>query len=339
MTTAAFPTSSDQPSRSAIIAAFAAVYLVWGSTYLAIRWVLETMPPLLSAGVRFVIAGGVLLAWAAWSDRGRPEGRERITGTQWKWAALVGGLLFLGGNGAVMWAEQRVSSGVAALMVAFMPCWLVLLEWLGPTRKVPSLLTVAGVLTGTAGLAMLVGKPTGDSANVDLVGAGVLLLGSLTWAMGSLVAKSAPLAKSTLRNSGMQMVTGGALLLVAGLALGEGARVPDMRLTQASVLAFFYLVTFGSLVGFTAFAFLMRTVAPSKVATYAYVNPVVAVFLGSVFLHEPISARTLIASAVILAAVAIIVSARARLASGAEGVEGTEASDEVGSPAFRPAAD
>lgn len=310
MTTAALPTSSDQPSRSAIIAAFAAVYLVWGSTYLAIRWVLETMPPLLSAGVRFIIAGGVLLAWAAWSDRGRPEGRERVTGTQWKWAALVGGLLFLGGNGAVMWAEQRVPSSVAALMVAFMPCWLVLLEWLGPTRKVPSLLTVAGVLTGTAGLAMLVGKPTGASANVDLLGAGVLLLGSLTWAMGSLVARSAPLAKSTVRNSGMQMVTGGGLLLLAGLVTGEGARVPDMQLTQASVLAFFYLVTFGSLVGFTAFAFLMRSVAPSKVATYAYVNPVVAVLLGWALAGETVTGRMLGAAAIIVAAVVMITKGR-----------------------------
>ena len=306
---AAVPPAPPAPRRSTILVAFAAVYLVWGSTYLAIRWVLETMPPLVSAGMRFVVAGSVLLAWAWWSERARPEGRERPTLRQWGWSALVGGLLFLGGNGAVVWAEQRVPSGIAALLVAIMPCWLVLLEWLGPTRKVPSLLTIAGLVTGTAGLALLVGLPSGGG-RVDLVGTVVLLLGSLAWAGGSLIARSAPLAKSHVRNSGMQMLGGGVLLAIAGAASGEVARFDLGRVSQASALAWLYLVLAGSLIGFTAFAFLMRTVSPAKVATYAYVNPVVAVLLGWAFAGEAVSARMGVAAAVIVGAVIMITRGR-----------------------------
>ena len=309
-TASAAPTAAVSPTRASIVAAFAAVYLVWGSTYLAIRWVLESMPPLLSGGVRFLVAGAVLLAWAAWSERSRPEGPERVGLAQWKWSLLIGALLFLGGNGAVMWAEQRVPSGVAALLVAFMPCCLVLLEWLGPTRKVPSALTVGGLAMGTAGLVLLVGVPGAEGGSVDMMGAIVLLLGSFAWAAGSLVARSAPLARSHVRNSGMQMVGGGALLALAGLATGELGRLQDAHITQASVLAWLYLVTFGSLVGFTAFAFLMRTVSPAKVATYAYVNPVVAVLLGWALAGELVTSRTLVASAVIVGAVVMITRGR-----------------------------
>jgi drug/metabolite transporter (DMT)-like permease len=309
------PTSAVRRApRGQIVAAFAAVYLVWGSTYLAIRWVLESLPPFITGGARFLVAGGVLLAWVWWSEGRTGEGRERVGLSQWKWSAVVGALLFLGGNGAVMWAETRVASSVAALLVAFMPCCLVLLEWLGPARKVPSLLTVAGLVTGTAGLVLLVGVPgtgtTGGGRGVDLLGAGVLLLGSFAWAAGSLVARGAPLAKSHIRNSGMQMIGGGALLVLAGLATGELSRLAEAHVTRASLLAWIYLVTFGSLVGFTAFAFLMRTVSPAKVATYAYVNPVVAVLLGWALASEPVTPRMLVASAVIVGAVVMITRGR-----------------------------
>ena len=308
-TTTAPSTTAHAPSRTSILVAFAAVYVIWGSTYLAIRWVLESLPPLVTAGARFLVAGAVLLAWAAWSERSRPGGPEQIGLTQWKWSILIGALLFLGGNGAVMWAEQRVPSGVAALMVAIMPCCLALLEWLGPARKVPSLLSIAGLLTGTAGLVLLVGMP-GASGSVDLLAAGVLLLGSFTWAAGSLVARGAPIARSYIRNSGMQMIGGGALLVLAGLATGEGPRLAHAHVTQASLLAWLYLVTFGSLIAFTAFAFLARTVSPAKVATYAYVNPVVAVLLGWAVAGETVTARTLVASAIIVAAVVMITKGR-----------------------------
>ena len=314
MATTAATTSSTAatatPTKASIVVAFAAVYLVWGSTYLAIRWVLESLPPLVTAGARFLVAGAVLLAWAWWSEGSRPEGRERVGLTQWKWSVLVGALLFLGGNGAVMWAEQRVPSGVAALMVAIMPCCLALLEWLGPARKVPSLLTIAGLITGTAGLVLLVGIPGTSGGSVDLLAAGVLLLGSFAWAAGSLVARGAPLARSYVRNSGMQMIGGGALLTLVGVAMGEGSRLASAHVTRASLLAWVYLVTFGSLIAFTAFAFLARTVSAAKVATYAYVNPVVAVLLGWALAGEAVTARTLLASAVIVAAVVMITRGR-----------------------------
>ena len=292
------------PPRGPVLLNFAVVYLIWGSTYLAIRYVLETLPPLLSGGARFVAAGAVLLALAAWNDRRRGAPGEPVTRIQWGLATIVGGLLFLGGNGAVMWAEQRVASGIAALLVAIMPLWLVLLEWVRPGGHRPTLLTMAGLLLGTAGLALLVGVPSG-AGSVDIAGVVVLLLGSLLWAAGSLVARSPRLPRNALRNSGMQMLTGGALLLVAGTLGGEWARLDLAHVSRASWLGWLYLVTFGSLLGFTSFAWLMRNVAAAKVATYAYVNPVIAVFLGWLVANEPVGPRTIAAAAVIVAAVVL----------------------------------
>ena len=299
------------PARGPVVLNFAVVYLIWGSTYLAIRYVLETLPPLLSGGSRFVLAGMVLLALAAWNDRRRGTAAERITAAQWGLATVIGGLLFLGGNGAVMWAEQRVASGVAALLVAIMPLWLVLLEWVRPGGHRPSLVTSIGLLVGTAGLGLLVGMPSG-AGSVDIAGVVVLLLGSLLWAAGSLVARSPRLPRNALRNSGMQMLAGGALLLVAGTIGGEWARLDLANVSRASWLGWLYLVTFGSLLGFTSFAWLMRNVAAAKVATYAYVNPVIAVFLGWLVASEPVTARMLLAAAVIVAAVVMITVEKTR---------------------------
>ena len=297
--------SPGGPARGAVVFNFAVVYLIWGSTYLAIRYVLETLPPLLSGGARFVLAGAVLLALAAFNDRRRGVAGEPLTRTQWGLATVVGGLLFLGGNGAVMWAEQRVASGIAALLVAIMPLWLVLLEWARPGGHRPTLVTSLGLLLGTAGLALLVGKPS-DAGSVDIAGVIVLLLGSLLWAAGSLVARSPRLPRNALRNAGMQMLTGGALLLVAGTIGGEWSRLDLAGVSRASWLGWLYLVTFGSLLGFTSFAWLMRKVAAAKVATYAYVNPVIAVFLGWLVASEPVTPRMLAAAAVIVAAVVMI---------------------------------
>ena len=293
------------PARGPVVLNFAVVYLIWGSTYLAIHYVLETLPPFVSGGARFVLAGAVLLALAAWNDHRRGVAAEPLSRVQWGIATVVGGLLFLGGNGAVMWAEQRVASGVAALLVAIMPLWLVLLEWVRPGGRRPTLVTSIGLLLGTAGLALLVGKPSG-AGSVDLAGVGVLLLGSFLWAAGSLVARSPRLPRNALRNSGMQMLTGGALLLVAGSLAGEWARLDLAHVSRASWLGWLYLVTFGSLLGFTSFAWLMRNVAAAKVATYAYVNPVIAVFLGWLIASEPVTPRMLAAAGVIVAAVVLI---------------------------------
>lgn len=294
------------PMRARLLAAFAAVYLVWGSTYLAIRFAVETLPPLLMAGVRFIIAGGILLAWARL--RGGPQGPTR---RDWITGLFGGALLLLGGNGAVVWAEQRVPSGIAALLVAVVPFWMVVLDWLRPGGRRPAALVFVGLGLGLAGLGLLVG-PSGLRAGgeIDVVGAAVLIAGSLSWAVGSLYTKGSPRPSSANNGSGTQMFAGGICLLVVALLGGEGGRLDLAHASARSLMGFAYLVTFGSLIGFTAYAYLLAHTSAAKAATYAYVNPVVAVLLGWAFANEPITSRTIVAAAVILAGVAIITIAR-----------------------------
>ena len=292
------------PAR--LFLAFAAVYLVWGSTYLAIRFAVETLPPLLMAGARFVIAGAILLLWARVRERVRaPTPREWLTG-------LIGGaLLLLGGNGAVVWAEQRVPSGIAALLVAIVPLWMVLLDWLRPSGRRPAGLVFVGLAMGLIGLGLLVGPDAANAGGgIDPLGAAVLVFGSLSWAVGSIYTKSAPKPASANAASGTQMFAGGICLLLVALVGGEGAQLDLANASSRSLLGFAYLVTFGSLIGFTAYVYLLAHTTAAKAATYAYVNPVVAVLLGWAFAGEPITARTLVAAAVILASVAIITVAR-----------------------------
>ena len=293
---------ATRPSRARIVTAFAAVYLVWGSTYLAIRYAIESMPPLTMAGTRFLIAGGMLYLWA------RFRGAEPPTRRNWMAAGIVGGLLLLGGNGAVVWAEQRVPSGIAALLVATLPLWMVMLEWLRPRGVRPTASVFAGVGLGLAGLGVLVGPSLLSDAGggVDPVGAAVLLGGSLSWAVGSLYARGAPLPRSGPLAMSMEMLAGGALLMIVGLLRGEGASFDPGAVTSSSVVALLYLITFGSLIGFTAYMWLLGVARPAHVATYAYVNPVVAVFLGWAIAGEAITTRTLVAAAIIVGAVALI---------------------------------
>ena len=297
------PAPAPPPSRAKILAAYAAVYVVWGSTYLAIRIAIDSLPPFLMAGVRFVVAGGLLYAWA------RLRGAARPTRAHWATAAVVGALLLLGGNGGVVWAEQRVPSGVASLLVATVPLWIVLLEWLrGGTR--PGRGTIAGVVLGLVGLAILV-EPGSLVAggSIDTTGALVLVAASLSWAVGSLYSRRHASAETPLLGSAMQMLAGGAWLLALSLLSGDAMRFDAAAVTAPSVLALVYLIAFGSLVGFTAYIWLLGVSAPSRVATYAYVNPVVAVFLGWLVLAEPVTPRVLVAAAVIVAAVALITTA------------------------------
>jgi drug/metabolite transporter (DMT)-like permease len=289
-----------------LLAAFAAVYVVWGSTYLAIRFAVETLPPLLMAGVRFIIAGAILLLWSRIRERdGGPSAQDWLTGL------VSGALLLLGGNGAVVWAEQRVPSGIAALLVAIVPLWMVLLDWLRPGGRRPASLVFVGLASGLVGLGLLVGPEALQGGGpIDIAGAGVLVLGSLSWAIGSLYTQHAPKPSSPNRGSGAQMFAGGFCLLVVALATGEGAQLDLAHASTRSLLGFAYLVTFGSLIGFTAYAYLLAHTTAAKAATYAYVNPVVAVLLGWAFANEPVTARTLVAAAVILAGVAIITVAR-----------------------------
>ena len=294
--------------RARLIAAFAAVYVIWGSTYLAIRFAVETLPPLLMAGARFAIAGAILLLWSRL--RSPTLSPTRI---DWRTGLVSGLLLLLGGNGGVVWAEQRVPSGIAALLVAVVPLWMVLLDWMRPTGRRPPALVFAGLGLGLAGLAFLVGPDALQGhGEIDIVGAVVLMVASLSWAAGSLYTKYAPRASSGLNGAATQMIAGGGLLVVAATLSGELTRLDLAHASSRSILGFLYLLTFGSLIGFTAYVYLLAHTTAAKAATYAYVNPVVAVLLGWAFANEAVTPRTLLAAAVILAGVVIITAARDR---------------------------
>ncbi|HYY55382.1 MAG TPA: EamA family transporter [Candidatus Dormibacteraeota bacterium] len=298
------------PSLTQIVVAFALVYVVWGSTYLAIRVAVESLPVLLYAGVRFVVAGAVL--YAAVAARGLP----RVTRVHWRDAAIVGGLLLLGGNGLVSFAERTVPSGVAAVIVATVPLDMVLLDWVW-RRSRPSWPLLAAIGIGLVGVALLVGAAGfTDAARVDPLGAGALIVASLSWAAGSLYSSRARTPATPILATGMQQLAGGALLLGAGAVTGELSALDPATFTARSLAALLYLIVFGSLVGFTAYIWLLRNVSPALVSTYAFVNPVVAVFLGWAILAEEITVRTVVASAIIVVAVAIITLEQARRAIG-----------------------
>jgi drug/metabolite transporter (DMT)-like permease len=298
---------SEQARASAlkVAIALAAVYLIWGSTYLAILFAIETLPPFLMAAARFLVAGGLLYGWA------RFKGAPRPSLAHWRSAALIGLFLLLCGNGGVVWAEQRVDSGLAALLVSTEPLWIVLLVWLRPGGGRPGPRVIAGLLLGFAGLLLLV-KPS-PAGGIDPVGAAVIVLAALSWAWGSLYGQRASLPDSPILTTGMQMLCGGGLLSLASLAAGEPAGFEPSAVSLRSLLALGYLVVFGSLVAFTAYVWLLRVASPVLVSTYAYVNPVVAVLLGWVLAGEPLTAGTLIAAAVILSGVALITSSQTTL--------------------------
>lgn len=293
---------ADAPSRIKIAAAFAAVYVIWGSTYLAIYYAIQTLPPFLMAAVRFLIAGALLYGWSIMRAPRRP------TATEWKAAAVVGGLLLLGGNGAVVWAEQMVPSGIAALMIAVTPCWMVLLDWLWHGAERPGGRTVIGLVLGFGGIVLLVGPAalTGDVGAIHPVGALVLVLGSLSWAIGSLYSKRAPSPPGALLFTAMQMLCGGALLLVMGTVTGEFSALDPAAVSWHSILAVLYLIFFGAIVGYSAYVWLLRTVSPASVSTYAYVNPIVAVLLGWAIAGEVMTLRMGVAAVVIIVGVAMI---------------------------------
>jgi drug/metabolite transporter (DMT)-like permease len=284
------------------------------------------------AGARFVIAGALLYGWM------RLRGAPRPTRANWAGAAVVGGLLLLGGNGAVVWAEQRVPSGIAALLVATLPVWLVMLDWARPGGTRPGKWVLLGLAIGLAGVGVLVGPASlAGGARIDLLGALVLMGGSICWAAGSLYSRQARLPASSAQGMAMQMLAGGLLLLVAGTVAGEWRVLDISAISRASWLAILYLILFGSLIGFTAYMWLLGVAPPAKVATYAYVNPIVAVFLGWLVLSEPISSRTMIAAAIIVGAVALIVSVRSG-GGGSSGGQPVESNGDSATQERRPAA-
>jgi drug/metabolite transporter (DMT)-like permease len=285
--------------RWRIVIAFAAVYLIWGSTYLAIRFAIETIPPYLMGGARFLIAGGALYAVL------RLRGVNAPTRHEWRSTLIVGGLLLFGGNGGVMVAEQFVPSSLAALVIATVPLWMVLLNWKWGDRMRPTRGVTIGVGLGVIGIG-LIAAPGSSAEAINPVGTVILILAALSWSIGSLYSRRAAMPANALLATAMEMLMGGGLMLVAGLLLGQGSQIRLENVTLLSVAALGYLVIFGSLLGFTAYVWLLKVTTPAKVSTYAFVNPVVAVFLGWLLADEALSARTLIAAAIIIGAVVLI---------------------------------
>jgi len=292
-------------SALGVAIALATVYIVWGSTYLAIRYAIETLPTFTMAGARFLIAGSALYAFA------RATGAQRPRASAWGPAAVIGGLLLLGGNGAVVWAEHRIPSGIAALLVAVEPVFIALLAPLVLGGRKPGGRVFVGLAAGIAGVAILVLDPRGlDATSVDPIGAAVVVLGALSWAIGSLGSVRIRQVDSPTLATGMQMLAGGLLLALAGGLAGEWRELSWQGFSPRSLAAFGYLVVLGSIVAFSAYAYLLRNARPSVVATYAFVNPVVAVLLGWALADENLNWRVAAASVLILAALALILGER-----------------------------
>jgi drug/metabolite transporter (DMT)-like permease len=308
------PTAARRAPTAALVLALLVVYIVWGSTYLAIALVIETMPPLLSAGVRFVTAGvlmlGATLAIRRWRRRNPDRNQEPIRAVHWRTAAIVGVLLLLGGNGGVVFAEQFIPSGVAAVLVATMPIWLAVLDALR-SRRAPSRLTVLGLVAGIVGVAVLL-APAEGLGDLDPIGVLLVVGAALSWAIGSLFSRHNPLPRSNALSTGMEMLAGGAALLLVGTAIGEIGRTDPSTFTLTSILALGYLMLFGSIAAFSAYTWLLANAPVTVAGTYAYVNPIVAVVLGAWINAEELTPRTVIAAVLIIGAVVAMVSGRPR---------------------------
>ena len=310
---------AQRPSPVALWSALGTVYLVWGSTYLAIAIAVETLPPLLSAGLRFLTAGVLICLWL-----GLRRVSLRATPRELLGAATVGLLLLAGGNGLVVLAERTVPSGVTALIVASIPLWIVVLRALTGERVRRDL--IAGVLLGLVGVAILV-VPGGLNGTLDPFGVAILLGATVSWAVGTFISPRLRSPRNALLSTAYQMLAGGAALLVTGVIRGEAANVDPASFSTRSVVAIAYLVVFGSIVAFTAYTWLLQHASVSLVATYAFVNPVVAVILGALVRGEPVTPTIVAGAAVIIAAVAFIVWRQTAQRAGAERVSLATAAD------------
>jgi drug/metabolite transporter (DMT)-like permease len=297
------------PNRRSIlmIAAFAAVYIFWGSTYLAIKYAIETLPPFLMAGARFVFAGSILIAWARFSKDYEPP-----QFAHWRTSIIVGTLLLLGGNGLVVFAEHYISSSLAALLVATEPFWIVLLSWLWLKGARPNWKVACGLAVGFFGVWLLISgqeqSVAAQSGSMQFFGTIAVIAAALSWATGSLYGLRAPVPKSSFLTAGMQMFSGGLVLLCVSLLAGEWSRFNISEVSNNSWLGLLYLIVFGSLIAFTAYSWLMKNTPPAMVATYAYVNPIIAVFLGWLIAGESFTGQMLVGAGVIVGSVALITS-------------------------------
>ena len=294
-------------SKAAIIGGLLTIYLVWGSTYLAIRIAIETLPPFLMAGTRFLTAGVLLYGWTRWRGAAKPSK------VHWAWATLLGGLLLLGGNGLVTWAEGTVPSGLACLIITTVPLWMVLLEAIRPGGTKPTLKVWLGLLLGFTGVSILVG-PDGFTGGglIDPLGALALLLASLSWAIGSITSRRAVHPPSPLQATSLQMICGGALLFIVSLLNNEWSSFDPSSVSTKSILAMVYLALFGSILAFSAYVWLLQVINPALVSTYAFVNPIVAVYLGWAIADEAVSGRIVVAAAIIILGVVMITGVGSR---------------------------
>jgi len=303
---AAQPTSAPaHPSTTRLLTAFAAIYLIWGSTYLGTRYAVESIPPLWMMGVRHLTGGALLYSWTRWRGIRAPEFRD------WKYPAVIGTMLFLGGHGSLAWAEQRLPSGIAALLVATLPLMIVVLARVWGTEPPLDRRAVAGLVLGFLGVLVLFG-PSAWRHNRELnpLGAGAVLWGTFIWAAGTIYMRNVRMPESPLLSASMQMLAGGASLIVVAALTGEARHFRFAALTARSVGALAYLIIFGSIVAFSSYTWLHTVATPSRVATYAYVNPVVAVLVGWALAGEPVGPFTILAMLVILAGVALVNAAR-----------------------------
>jgi drug/metabolite transporter (DMT)-like permease len=295
------------PTRVRIIVAFAALYLVWGSTYLGIRFAIESIPPFLMAGMRFLLAGMIMFA-IAWS-----QGACKSTWANWRVSLAVGACLLLAGNGGVTMSEQYIDTGLAALIVAIVPIYIVILGWATGITPKPLPIIWLGLVGGFVGVGVLLGPALRFPSNGGrhpATGMLILLVSSFIWSAGSLYSRTAKHAASPFLTAAQQMFCGGLLLLLAGIVSGEMRRFHPSSVSMLSLASFIYLVIIGAVVGYTAYIWLLRHCDPAKVATYAYVNPIVAVLLGAAFAGETLSVRVLIAGALIIGSVAIVITAQ-----------------------------
>ncbi|CAN5844894.1 drug/metabolite exporter YedA [soil metagenome] len=289
-----------------LLAAFASVYIFWGSTYLAIKYAIETLPPFLMAGGRFVIAGGILFLIARFS-----KDYEKPTFVHWKTSFIVGTLLLLGGNGGVVFAEKYISSSLAALLVATEPFWIVLLSWLWLKKSRPDLKVVAGIALGFFGVWLLIRgqmETAASSDSMQFFASVAIIAAAMSWAIGSIYGLRAPVPKSSVLTAGMQMFSGGLVLLFVSLITGEMFRFDIAQVSNASLFGVIYLIIFGSLIGFTAYSWLLKNAQPAMVSTYAYINPVIAVFLGWLIAGETFTSQMLVGATIIVGSVALITS-------------------------------
>ncbi len=295
----------DAAPRGLVVAAFICIYTVWGSTYLAIRYAVATLPPFLMAGARFLFAGGLMVGWA------RLRGAPAPTRREWKSTIIIGALLLLGGNGGVVWAETRVTSSLAALLVATVPLWMALGDWLRPRGVRPTARTALGLALGFGGVVVLIGpRNLVGGGDVSLAGVIAIMVGCMAWSVGSLYARSADLPRSPVLATGMEMLAGGVLMTLLGLVRSEHVGLTAAAFTPRALAALGYLVVAGSLLGFTSYVWLLRVSTPARVGTYAYVNPVIAVLLGTLIAGETLNPRAALAAVIIVSAVVVIVSAK-----------------------------